>query len=473
MLDSRKTRLLALVVVMLVPAVLLLAESRAQDVVVAEAPEAEEPSYFVFEGSARDVAYMGVQLEEETEHPEGGARVSEVVHDSPAEKAGLQAGDIIVVFDGQTIRGPVGLTKQIHERKPGDTVRVDVLRDGKVKTLEVELADRFAGRGRRGYTVAPFGEMNFVTPEMEKELQEKIERSLEHLEHVELRDFFESRDCEEDEDCEDLRNFNFQFRWGGKPQLGVQLIEATPELKEHLGSSDGTGVLVSKVMRGLPAEHAGVQVGDLIVRVAGDPVEDVSDLRRALSDRAGETFAIEVVRNGKSLDLDVTLPETDEDEVSGPQALMLRAPRMPVAPRVHVVPPAAPVAPVAPDVAVPPAPVAPVAPRSRRQVEAMERQRAEMRAALAEVRQEVQRVAEVERVAVRDLQRQAREELEIARELARVEASRHQEEVVRTDFERAREAYREAAEVQREEARRQREEIRLLRDRLRSADGSV
>ena len=50
-------------------------------------------------------------------------------------------------------------------------------------------------------------------------------------------------------------------------------------------------------MRGLPAEHAGVQVGDLIVRVAGDPIKDVSDLRRALSDRAGETFAVEVVRD--------------------------------------------------------------------------------------------------------------------------------------------------------------------------------
>jgi membrane-associated protease RseP (regulator of RpoE activity) len=472
MFDSQKIRLLALVVVMLVPAVLSVSEGRAQDVVVAEAPEADEPSFFGV-ASARDVAYMGVQLEEETDHPEGGARVSEVVHDSPAEKAGLQAGDIIVVFDGQTIRGPVGLTKQIHERKPGDTVRVDVLRDGKVKTLEIELADRFAGRGLHGYALAPLGELEFVTPEMEKELQEKIERSLEHLEKVELRDFFESRDCEEGQDCEDLRNFNFQFSWGGRPQLGVQLIEATPELKQHLGSSDGTGVLVSKVMRGLPAEHAGVKVGDMIVRVAGDPVEDVSDLRRALGDRAGETFAIEVLRNGKSLDLDVTLPEADEDEVSGPQALMLRAPRVPVAPRVHVVPPAASVAPVLPDVAVPPVPVAPVAPRSGRQVEAMERQRAEMLAALAEARQEAQRVAEVERVAVRESQRQAREELELARELARVEASLHQQEVVSPDFERAREAYREAAAVQREEARRQREEIRLLRDRLRSADGSV
>lgn len=469
MLESRKVWLLVLVAVMLVPATLWLAETRAQDVIVAEAPDADAPSWFSV-GSDREVAYMGVQLEEETEHPEGGARVSEVVPDSPAEKAGLRDGDIIIVFDGKTIRGPVALTKQIHERKPGDTVRVDVLRDGTVKTLEIELADRFEGRGSYGYRVAPFGDMEFVTPEMEKELQEKIERSLEHLEHIELPDIYGLRACEEGEDCEGLRDFNFQFRWGGKPRLGVQLVEATPELKEHLGSSDGTGVLVSKVMRGLPAEHAGVQVGDLIVRVAGDPVEDVSDLRRALSNRAGETFSIELVRDGKSMDLDVTLPEMDEDEVGGPQALMLRAPRVRVAPRPVAVPPAAPVAPAPPDIVVPPAPVAP---RSRQQVEAMERQRAELHAQLAKLREQARRVAEVERHAVRELQRQAREELSQARELARGEASRDQEEAVRAELVRAREAHRAAAKMQRENSRLQREEMRQLRERLRAADGSV
>ena len=470
MLESRKKWLPAALVIILVPAALLLADSRSQEVVVAEAPEVDEPSY-VYVGSTHEVAYMGVQLEEETDHPEGGARVSEVVPESPAEKAGLQAGDIIVVFDGNTIRGPVGLTKQIHERKPGDTVRVDVLRDGGVKTLEIELADRFSGHGVGSYTVAPLGEMKFVMPEMEMELQEKIERSLEHLEHIQLPEIYEFRSCEEDEDCE--RSDYFSFRWGGKPRLGVQLVETTPELREHLGSSDGTGVLVSKVLRGLPAEHAGIQVGDLIVRIAGDPVEEVSDLRRALSDRAGETFTIEVVRDGKSLDFDVTLPETDEDEISGPRAYLRpapRAPRVPAAPPVRVAPPAAPAAPAAPDVAVPPVRVAP---RSQRQVEAIERQQAELRAAQAEVREEARRAAEVERVAGRELQRQAREAQDRYREVARVELRDRHESGALAEFEQARQAYREAAAVQREDARRQREEIRLLRERMRGVDGSV
>ena len=66
------------------------------------------------------------------------------------------------------------------------------------------------------------------------------------------------------------------------------------------------GVLLSCVLLGRRAPHAGIQVGDLVVRIGGDPVEDVSDLRRALQQRAGETFAIEVIRDGESMDLDVT-----------------------------------------------------------------------------------------------------------------------------------------------------------------------
>jgi len=392
MFELRKTWPLLTLIGLVFLAGLLLGESRAQGVVVAEAPEV-----------AHDVAYMGVQLEEETDHPEGGARVSEVVHDSPAEKAGLRADDIIVLFDGKVIRGPVGLTKQIHERKPGDTVTIGILRDGRKQSIEIELADRTSRYGSLGYTVAPFADMEFVTPEVEFEMQEKMRRSLERLEHLELPQLYGMTSCEEDEDCGD---FFFRFRY-------------------------------SKIMRGLPAEHAGIQVGDLIIRIGGDPVGDVSDLRRAIQERAGETFAIEVIRDGKSLDLEVTLPETDEDEVSGPRAQIRRVPPVPNAPPVRLVPPAAP---AMPDVV---APAAPVAPHSRRQVEAYERQRAQARAELANVREQV------------------RASQEQARELARAEA------------EHARLAFREAAALQREESRRQSEEIRLLRERLRGAHGSV
>ncbi|NIS30982.1 MAG: PDZ domain-containing protein, partial [Actinobacteria bacterium] len=51
--------------------------------------------------------------EEETDLDEGGARVTHVMDDSPADRAGLRRGDVIIGFNGKTIRGPAGLTKQI------------------------------------------------------------------------------------------------------------------------------------------------------------------------------------------------------------------------------------------------------------------------------------------------------------------------------------------------------------------------
>src|SRR5262245_20463763 len=56
-------------------------------------------------------AFLGVNTREETEHADGGARITEVVEDSPAAKAGLAEDDIVVSFDGHTVRGPVGLTE--------------------------------------------------------------------------------------------------------------------------------------------------------------------------------------------------------------------------------------------------------------------------------------------------------------------------------------------------------------------------
>ena len=80
--------------------------------------------------------YLGVRLVEETELAEGGARVSHVVPDSPADEAGIRKGDVVVEFDGEIIRGPVSLTRRIHAHKAGETVKIRIVRDGKKQTLE-------------------------------------------------------------------------------------------------------------------------------------------------------------------------------------------------------------------------------------------------------------------------------------------------------------------------------------------------
>ena len=65
--------------------------------------------------------------------------VNEVVDDSPAEKAGLEDGDVILEFNGKTIADDDDLVKAVRATSPGDNVKVVVLRGGKKKTLEVEI----------------------------------------------------------------------------------------------------------------------------------------------------------------------------------------------------------------------------------------------------------------------------------------------------------------------------------------------
>jgi predicted metalloprotease with PDZ domain len=68
-----------------------------------------------------------------------------------------------------------------------------------------------------------------------------------------------------------------------KPRLGVAVMLLTPELRAHFGSKDQRGVLVSRVLLGSAAAKAGIAVGDVIVDVRGNPVDDAGDILNALA----------------------------------------------------------------------------------------------------------------------------------------------------------------------------------------------
>jgi len=70
-----------------------------------------------------------------------GVLVSEVIADSPAEKAGLKAGDVIVSLDDERVEDTMELRVTIAEHEEGDEVAVAVVRDGKEKTLRATLEE--------------------------------------------------------------------------------------------------------------------------------------------------------------------------------------------------------------------------------------------------------------------------------------------------------------------------------------------
>ena len=71
-----------------------------------------------------------------------GVKLAGVKEASPAEKAGLKEGDVIIRFAGREISDIYDYTDAIKERKPGDTIDVVVMRDGKEVAMKATLATR-------------------------------------------------------------------------------------------------------------------------------------------------------------------------------------------------------------------------------------------------------------------------------------------------------------------------------------------
>ena len=92
--------------------------------------------------------------------------------------------------------------------------------------------------------------------------------------------------------------------------LGVGLTELTPELRAHFGAPDDRGVMVSKVMEDSAAAAAGVQVGDIILAVEGEPSTDGGALAGSVSGyEAGESVSVELWREGAAMTVSAVLGE--------------------------------------------------------------------------------------------------------------------------------------------------------------------
>jgi len=110
----------------------------------------------------------------------------------------------------------------------------------------------------------------------------------------------------------------------GRGRLGIQVSSMTPELRVFFGAPEDAGMLVQRVEEKTPAERAGVTVGDVVVEIDGDRIEDVSDVAEALADRSkGDKVGVVVVRGKKRKSLTATI---DDDASAMPGAMRLSLP---------------------------------------------------------------------------------------------------------------------------------------------------
>ncbi|MFH1010468.1 MAG: PDZ domain-containing protein [bacterium] len=221
-------------------------------------------------------AFLGVFLDDVSEKtasdygaPSGqGALVSRVSSDSPAEEAGLRANDIIVKFAGTAVKNSDDLRKMLREKNPGDIVTLTLIRGGKERTIEVTLGKR--SRSQR-----------FGLPE--KDIKKEFMWAL-----PEMPEMPET---------------------AGHAWAGVHLQDLTEGLAKYFGVEEG--VLISDVEKESPAEKAGIETGDIIVRIDGHTTNDLHDVQRWVGRHEPEEKAkFEVVRKGASKTIEVELGES-------------------------------------------------------------------------------------------------------------------------------------------------------------------
>jgi serine protease Do len=99
--------------------------------------------------------------------------------------------------------------------------------------------------------------------------------------------------------------------------LGVAIQDLSPELAEYYGVDRKEGVLITQTFPGDPADEAGLQPRDIIVRVDGAPVEKTHDLTRLIADiPVGDTARIDYLRGGEPKTAEVTIARRDEERIA-------------------------------------------------------------------------------------------------------------------------------------------------------------
>jgi predicted metalloprotease with PDZ domain len=247
----------------------------------------ERPDVMVLDGRGSQLGVMVSDLD--IKATTGGVKIDDVNPESPADKAGIKPGDVVVEFDGERVRSARQFTRLVQETPEGKSVAIALLRDGKRQTVnatpetsrmtwnfgpEVDRAMREAERGMREFRFDANPEFRFDSREPRR---------------------FEYR----------LPDRAMPFMIQPRGRLGVTVQSLTTDLQEYFGATNG-GALVSSVTADSAASKAGIKAGDVIVSINGRRVSDSDDLLSEIEDINGEATIV-VLRDKKEMTLKATL----------------------------------------------------------------------------------------------------------------------------------------------------------------------
>jgi serine protease Do len=226
----------------------------------------------------------------------GGVLVEDVAAESPAEKAGIKKGDVVLEFDGERVRSVRQFMRLVDETPPGRRVAAVLMRGG--QRVEAAVEPR-AGNGMRflrdldtarilGDFGRQFGEgfpfAPAAPPPPPPPPPAPASPSIPPPPPPPLPP--------------DIQGFS----WRTDNALGIRVSALTSQLADYFGAK--RGVLVTSVEDNSAAQSAGFKAGDVVTAINGADVADPADLRNRVQRlRDGEEFTAEVLRQKKPMTL--------------------------------------------------------------------------------------------------------------------------------------------------------------------------
>jgi len=243
--------------------------------------------------SVRSGGYLGVGVADIDEDrakilklPETrGVEINVVLSGSPAAKAGLLKGDVVLEFNGQRVEGTDQFIRMVRETSSGHKITLQIIRNGAPQTLTATVGAHESG----GVWPVPDGDSwNFSMPAMP---QMPVMPRMPVTPRAPM------------------------FRWQNDA-VGVEAESLSGQLADYFGVKEG--VLIRSVLRNSPADKGGLKAGDVVVKVNGEVVTAPGEISLHVHNSSGKrSIPFVVMRNHREMSLQVTVDDGGRDSDKG------------------------------------------------------------------------------------------------------------------------------------------------------------
>jgi len=234
--------------------------------------------------------WLGIGIGEDEE---GRAVIGTVDEQSPAELAKLQPGDVVLKIGDKDVNGPDVLAAEIRNRKPGQEVALEILRDGKPMSIKVKLGELAEDEARREMDLrfpGLFGPGPFSPSAKPKPGAPPAGPG----------------------SPRPLPPGTYEWSFESGKYIGITGMDLNRELAEKFGVKEGTAIMVAQMAEDGPAAKAKLQVGDIIISADGRRVESVNELIDLVQAKAiGDKIKLDVLRDKKPMTFEVEIARNE------------------------------------------------------------------------------------------------------------------------------------------------------------------